>query len=182
MRTLLHILTKYSVVKGKVHPRIGHEGPEGELYSFSNFGTRLGVGGGQRHVPAALQPGKKPGSHRRLGRPQGRYGWVRKISAPPRFHLRTVQPVARSYTDYVIRAHIYRCRWLKHMVVFPQHKMTLQHKLQKYAVRVVGRRKCPRSVSSSGLYYLHFEPSSSATTELSMRKRQAVYFCMTNQR
>ena len=34
--------------------------------------------------------------HRRLGGPQGRSGQVRKISAPPGFDPRTVQPVALS--------------------------------------------------------------------------------------
>ena len=39
--------------------------------------------GGQRHVPAALPPGKsRYPLYRRLGGPQSRSGWVRKISAP----------------------------------------------------------------------------------------------------
>ena len=36
---------------------------------------------------------------------EGPMGWswqVRKISSPLRFHLRTVQPVASRYTDWVI--------------------------------------------------------------------------------
>ena len=37
--------------------------------------------------------------YRRLGGPQGRSGQVRKISPPPGFVLRTVQPVAIRYTD-----------------------------------------------------------------------------------
>jgi len=57
--------------------------------------------GGQRHAPAALPPGKRTGNHC-IG------GWVgprvgldggRKISPPPRFDPRTVQPVASRYTD-----------------------------------------------------------------------------------
>jgi hypothetical protein len=40
--------------------------------------------------------------YRRLGGPQGRSGRVRKISPPPGFDSRTVQPVASRYTDYAI--------------------------------------------------------------------------------
>ena len=39
--------------------------------------------------------------YRRLGGPQGRSGQVRKISPPPEFDPRTVQPVASRYNDYV---------------------------------------------------------------------------------
>jgi hypothetical protein len=55
--------------------------------------------GGQLHAPAALPPRKRPGAHC-IG------GWVRKISSPPGFDPRTVQPVASRYTDYAIPAHI----------------------------------------------------------------------------
>ena len=41
-------------------------------------------------------------SYRRLGGPQGRSGRVRKISPPPGFDPRTVQPVASRYTDWAI--------------------------------------------------------------------------------
>ena len=48
--------------------------------------------GGQRHAPAALPPGKtRYPLYRRLGRPQGRSGRVRKISPPSGFDPRTVQ-------------------------------------------------------------------------------------------
>jgi hypothetical protein len=53
----------------------------------------MGVNG-QRHDPAALPPGKtRYPLCRRLGGPQGRSGQVRKISPPPEFGPRTVQPV-----------------------------------------------------------------------------------------
>ena len=44
----------------------------------------------------SLPPGKNPVPivYRRLGGPQGRSGQVRKISPPPGFDPRTVQPVA----------------------------------------------------------------------------------------
>jgi hypothetical protein len=60
--------------------------------------------GGQHHVPAALPPGKTRNPlYRRLGGPQGRSEHVRKISPPPGFDPRTVQPVvSRTF----IRGHI----------------------------------------------------------------------------
>ena len=56
--------------------------------------------GGQRHAPAALPPGNTPYPlNRVLGAPQDRSGQVRKISPPPGFYLRTVQPEVSHYTD-----------------------------------------------------------------------------------
>jgi hypothetical protein len=64
----------------------------------------MGVGG-QRHVPAALPPGKtRYPLCTRLGGPQGRSGQVQKISPPPGFDTRTVQPVASRYADLAIPA------------------------------------------------------------------------------
>jgi hypothetical protein len=60
----------------------------------------MGVGG-QRYAPAALPPGKtRYPLYRRLGGLQGRSGRVWKISPPPGFVPRTVQPVASRYTDW----------------------------------------------------------------------------------
>ena len=57
--------------------------------------------GGQRHAPASLPPGKtRYPLDRRLDGFQGRFGRVRKISPPPGFDPRTVQPVAFRYTDF----------------------------------------------------------------------------------
>jgi hypothetical protein len=51
-----------------------------------------------------LPPGKtRYPLYRRLGGPQGRPGQVRKISSPPGFDPRTVQPVGSRYTDYATR-------------------------------------------------------------------------------
>ena len=64
----------------------------------------MGVGG-QRHAPAALPPGKTPGT-RCIGGwvgLQGRSGRARKISSPPGFDPRTVQPLGSYYTDYANR-------------------------------------------------------------------------------
>jgi hypothetical protein len=66
----------------------------------------MGVGG-QRHAPAALPPGKtRYPLSRRLGGPQARSGRMQKISPPPGFDRRTIQPVASLYTDWAIMAHI----------------------------------------------------------------------------
>jgi hypothetical protein len=48
----------------------------------------------------SLTPGKTwyP-LYRRLCRPQGRFGQVKKTSPPPGFYPRTVQPAASRYTD-----------------------------------------------------------------------------------
>ena len=64
--------------------------------------------GGQRHLTAALHPGKAPVPIvRRLGGPQSWPGQVRKISPPPGFDPRTVQPVASRYTNYAIPAPLF---------------------------------------------------------------------------
>jgi hypothetical protein len=62
--------------------------------------------GGQRHAPAALLPRKtRYPFYRMLGGLQSRSGRFLKISPPPGFDLRTVQPVASRYTDCAIPAH-----------------------------------------------------------------------------
>ena len=64
----------------------------------------MGVGG-QHHAPAALPSEKtRYPLYSRLGGPQGRSGRVRKISPPPGFDPRTVQPVASRYTDWAMKA------------------------------------------------------------------------------
>ena len=62
-----------------------------------------------------LYPQERPGTHCVGGWVSlSRSGQVRKISPPPGFDSRTVQPVASRYTDYAILAHGYR--------VFPEVK------------------------------------------------------------
>ena len=67
--------------------------------------TALKVGEGSASCPGRyLPPGKTRYTlYRRLGGPQGQSGQVRKISPPPGFDPRTVQPVASRYTDYATR-------------------------------------------------------------------------------
>ena len=55
-----------------------------DISSTLSLTSALDVVGGQRHVPAALRPGKtRYPLYRRLGWPQGRSERVRKISPPP---------------------------------------------------------------------------------------------------
>jgi len=62
--------------------------------------------GGQCHAPAALPPLKtRYPLYKKLGGPQGRSERVRKISPPPAFDPRTVQPIASRYTVWTIPAH-----------------------------------------------------------------------------
>jgi hypothetical protein len=59
----------------------------------------MGVGS-QRHAQAALPPGKtRYPLYRRLGGSQGWCGQAQKISLPPGYDPRTVQPVVSRYTD-----------------------------------------------------------------------------------
>jgi len=67
--------------------------------------TALEGGEGSASRPGrSLPPGKtRYPLYRRLGGPQGRSGEVRKISPPPGFDPRTVQPVASPYTNWATR-------------------------------------------------------------------------------
>ena len=61
------------------------------------------VVGGLHHAPAASPPGKtRYPLYRSLGGPQTRSERMRKISPPPGFDPRNVQPVASRYTDCTI--------------------------------------------------------------------------------
>ena len=73
------------------------------LYSFLTTAIEGGEGLASR-PGRSLLPGKtRYQLYRRLGGLQGRSGEVRKISPPPGFDLRTVQPVASRYTDWATR-------------------------------------------------------------------------------
>ena len=76
--------------------RTAYRGSRGIALPFRYHSTRRG----QRHGPAALNPVKtRYLLYRRLVGAQRRSGLVRKISPPPGFDPRTVQPVASRYTD-----------------------------------------------------------------------------------
>ena len=92
---LLSSMNKFSLEQATKAQRVSR----GIALPFHDLGAEVGMGG-QHHAPAALPPGKtRYPLYRRLGRPQGRSGRVRKISPPPGFDPRTVQPVASRYTD-----------------------------------------------------------------------------------
>jgi hypothetical protein len=97
----------HSKGKGKFRPIKGHESPEGE-YKYSStlsLTPALDGVGGHRHAPDALPPGKTQFTlYRRLGVYHGQSELVRKISPPPGFDPRTIQPVASRYTDWAIPA------------------------------------------------------------------------------
>jgi len=55
------------------------------------------------NAPAALLPGNtRYPLYRGLGGPQGSSEWVRKMSPPPGFDPRTIQPVASRYTEWKV--------------------------------------------------------------------------------
>ena len=85
--------------------RTAHRGSTGIALLFLYHGTRRGAGSASR-PGRSLPPGRTwyP-LYRGLGGSQGRSGQVRKISSPPGFDPRSVQPVASSYIDWAIRAH-----------------------------------------------------------------------------
>ena len=60
---------------------------------------------GQRHVPAALYPRERPGTHCTGGwvGPRAGLDRCRKSCPPPGFDHRTVQPIASRYTDCATR-------------------------------------------------------------------------------
>jgi hypothetical protein len=68
---------------------------------------------GQHYTPANLPSGKSGYPlYRKLSGPQGRSGWVQKISPSPGFGPRTIYPAASRYTDcWAIPAtiHVYVC-------------------------------------------------------------------------
>jgi len=95
----------WSKGKGKVHTRTGHEGAEGkQRYSTLSLTAAIEEEGCQRHAPAALPPGMTRYSlYRWLGGPHCRSGQLRKISPPPEFDPRTIQPVPTCYTNYAVK-------------------------------------------------------------------------------
>ena len=90
--------------------------------------------GGQHHAPAALPPGKtRYPLYRGLGGPQGRSGRVGKISPPPGFDPRTVQPVAsrypgRLYPDVVCRYSLTVAEYVK-----PKHVAVVAFDFNKHS-------------------------------------------------
>ena len=110
---------------------------------------------GQSHVPATLLPGNKAGTHCT----QGSSGRVWKISPPPGFDTRTVQPVTSRYTDWAIPAP--GQRWYNVICHFRYLKLirqtgfipllgTCQRKFKKAKGRPKGKPVCSSSYKRSG--------------------------------
>jgi hypothetical protein len=94
--------------KGKIHPRTGHEGPEGEQSYTSTLSLTSAIdrGGWSTPHPGRFIPMKETrySLYRRFGGPQGRSGRVRKIKLPLGLDPRTFQPEVSRYTDCAIAA------------------------------------------------------------------------------
>ena len=65
MVKFLHVFASFHKCKGKVHPRRGHEGPEGEeMYSSTLLSTSALDGGWVvNSTPRPLYPRERPGTH-----------------------------------------------------------------------------------------------------------------------
>jgi len=86
--------------------RTAHRRSRGITLLFLDHGTRRGWGVSVTPRPLFTLGKSRYPLYRRLGGPHGRSGQVLKISPPPAFDPRTVQPVASRYTDYATRLHI----------------------------------------------------------------------------
>ena len=89
--------------QGQVHPRTGHESPDGDKRYSYTLSLTSGLDGGWvvNATPRPLYPGERHGTHCIGGWVGPRVGLdgMRKISPPPGFDPRTVQPAASHYTD-----------------------------------------------------------------------------------
>jgi len=106
-RVYIYIYIKVKVRWSRYRPGVAQRVGRGISLLFHDRGTRRGW-----VVSSTPRPHLSPGKsrypfYRRLGGPQDRSGQVQKISPPPRFDPRTVQPVASRYTDYATRPTIY---------------------------------------------------------------------------
>jgi hypothetical protein len=87
--------------------RSAHRGRRGIALPFLDHGTRRGSGVSVTPRPLFTPAKTRYPLYRKLVGPQGRAGQARKISPPPWFDPRTVQPVASRYTDYATRPTVY---------------------------------------------------------------------------
>jgi len=98
------------------------------------------VGEGSASCPGRSLPlGKtRYALYRRLGEPQGRSGQVQKISPPPGFDPRTVQPVASRYTDYATRptTHCKGARLLFHLITYMDINILIMTPLDERPARL----------------------------------------------
>jgi len=113
--------------KGKVHPRTGHEGPEGEKRYSSTLSltSALNTVGGQCHALAALPPGKtRYPLYRRLGEPRAGVDGCGKSRPPPGFDPRPTLLI----TGDLQRGSIHPCRFCTiHLVSFIRKKFQFRN-------------------------------------------------------
>jgi len=84
--------------------RTAHRMSRGIALLFRDHGTRRGWGVSFTPRPLFTHGKTRYPLYRMLNGTQDRSGQVRKISLPPGFDPRTVQPVASRYTDYATRS------------------------------------------------------------------------------
>jgi len=119
--------------------RKAHKGSRGVALIFLDHGTRTGEWSASR-PGRSLPPGKtRYPLYRRLGGPQGRSGQVRKISPPPGFDPRTVQPVASRYTDWATRQPVYRWISIPNVILAPN---TFKLHLKLRIIWMIKWKKC----------------------------------------
>jgi len=88
--------------KSKVHPRTGHEGPDGESRHNCTLPLTSAIDGvgGQPLVSAALYPWERPDTHvRKAGWAPGPVWTGAEDLAPPEFDPPTIQSVASRNTN-----------------------------------------------------------------------------------
>jgi hypothetical protein len=106
-----HTQTHTCVYKGE--PLIGHGDPQGAwgIYPFLTSALYIWGWSTPRSSHCTLGKQTRYPLYRRLGGPQGRPERVRKISSPPGFDHKTVQPVTSHYTDWAM----YVCGYIVHL-------------------------------------------------------------------
>ena len=109
--------------------RTAHSGSRGIALLFHDQWHWKGGEGSASRPGRSLPPGKtRYPLYRRLGGPQGRSGQMRKISPPPGFDPRTVQPVASRYTDWATGP---TCQIRQSTNYFTRSPMLIKHKSQE---------------------------------------------------
>ena len=93
--------------ESNVHAVAYYKRKEAEVYIYSFFNLGTIWGGWSTPHPGRFTRGKETWypMYMRLGGPQGKCAWLRKMSLLPGFDPRTVQPTYSRYTDCVIPAH-----------------------------------------------------------------------------
>jgi hypothetical protein len=118
--------------------------------------------GGQRHSPAALPPGKRPGAHCAGGwmGPIAGLDGCRKSHPPPGFNPRTVQPVATRCPSYfwarlLIRMEGMRNVWEVFIRRVPkQDRHSVNRTLTGWVWRCVGRRSATETARRPDLRHV----------------------------